>query len=118
VNWKPAIVVFAASACLAVASFAGAAHAGQFCSPFKQGHRTYHWETLGTGWTCGSAKRWIAKLIPDRVHVTSKNVPLKNGPRGYHCNATPGSSGGHATNGECFTGTLAHPKSGFAWTSY
>jgi hypothetical protein len=117
-KWKLATVVVATAACLAVASIAGAAPTGQFCSPFKQGKRTYHWQTLGTGWTCGSARRWIAKLIRDRVHVTSKNVPLKNGPRGYHCNATPGSSGGHATSGECFTGKLAFPKSGFAWTSY
>ena len=80
------------------------------CSPFKQGGRTYRSETLGTGWTCASAKAWIVKLIGDRVHIVSKSVPLTNGPRGYHCAADPTSEGGHATAGHCIKGTIAFPQ--------
>ena len=82
---------------------------------FKQGGRTYRSETIGTGWTCASAKAWIVKLIGDRVHIVSKSVPLTNGPRGYHCAADPTSEGGHATAGHCIKGTIAFPRSGFAW---
>jgi len=115
-NRKLATLVVVASVCLAAASTVGAAPAGQLCRSFKQGGRSYHWETLGTGWTCASAKPWVVKLSNDRVHVGSTNVPLTNGPRGYHCSANPFSRGGRATAGQCFKGTLAFPKSGFAWT--
>jgi hypothetical protein len=104
-----------ASACLAAASTAGAVGTGKVCPTFKQGRLTFHPETLGTGWTCESAKPWIVKLIGDRVHVGSRNVPLTNGPGGYHCLATPLSRSGHATSGACFKGTIAFPRSGFAW---
>lgn len=114
---KPATLVVVASACLAAASVAGAAPAGQVCPQFKHGKRTYRYLTVGTGWTCGSAKRWIVKLSKDRVHAVSTNVRLGNGPRGYHCFATPFSSGGRATAGACIKGTVAYPKSGFSWTS-
>lgn len=105
----------AASACLATATTAGATTTGKVCSTFKQGGRTYRAETLGTGWTCASAKAWIVKLIGDRVHIVSKSVPLTNGPRGYHCAADPTSEGSHATAGHCIKGTIAFPQSGFAW---
>jgi hypothetical protein len=110
-------LVVVASACLATASTAGAAGAGAVCPTFKQGRLTFHPETLGTGWTCSSAKPWIVKLIADPVHVGSRNVPLTNGPRGYHCLATPFRQGGHATSGACFKGTIAFPGSGFAWVT-
>jgi hypothetical protein len=112
------LVVFgavAASVCLATATNAGSATTGKVCSPFKQGGRTYRSETIGTGWTCASAKPWIVKLIGDRVHVVNQSVPLTNGPRGYHCAADPTSEGGHATAGHCIKGTIAFPRSGFAW---
>ena len=100
---------------LVAASVAGAAHAGQVCPSFKHNGRTYNWETVGTGWSCASAKPWVVKLSGDRVHVGTKNVPLSNGPRGYHCYATLFSHGGRATSGTCFKGTVAFPGSGFAW---
>jgi hypothetical protein len=105
----------AASVCLATATNAGAAPAAKVCASFRQGGRTYRSETLGTGWTCASAKAWIVKLIGDRVHISAKSVPLTNGPRGYHCAADPTSKGGHATAGHCIKGTIAFPQSGFAW---
>jgi len=49
-----------------------------------------------TGWTCASTKPWIVKLSSDRVHVGIAN---------------------RATAGQCFKGTLAFPRSGFAWTA-
>jgi hypothetical protein len=118
-NRKVALLVVvgavAASECLATSPSAGAAHTAKVCANFKQGGRTYRSETLGTGWTCASAKAWIVKLIGDRVHIVSKSVPLTNGPRGYHCAADPTSAGGHATAGHCIKGTIAFPQSGFAW---
>lgn len=113
---KLATLIVVASACLAAAS-TDASGAGQLCATFKQGRLTYHSQTLGSGWTCASAKSWIVKLIGDRVPIASKNVPLTNGPSGYHCLATPFSRGGHATSGACFKGTIAFPGSGFAWNT-
>jgi len=110
-----AVAAVSASVCLATTTNAGAASTGKVCSPFKHGGRTYRSETLGTGWTCASAKAWIVKLIGDRFHTVSKSVPLTNGPRGYHCAADPTSQGGHATAGHCIKGTIAFPGSGFAW---
>ena len=92
-----------------------AAPTAQVCGPFRQGGLTFKSFTLGTRWTCSSAKSWIIKLSADKVHVTTRNVPLSNGPRGYHCLATVGSKGGRATNGTCFTGTITFPGNGFAW---
>jgi hypothetical protein len=115
-NRKLAVLVALASLSLVVASPTGAARAGQICPSFKQHGLKYVSETLGTGWTCKSAKKWIKKLSGDRVGVVSTNVKLKNGPRGYHCFANPLSRGGRATAGDCIKGTIAYPKSGFAWT--
>jgi hypothetical protein len=108
-----AILVVACVAAVA-ASTAGAARAGRVCPTFHQGGTAYHPETLGTGWTCASAKSWIVKLIGDRVTFTGKNIPLKNGPAGLHCLAD-NSLRGHASSGACFKGTIAFPGSGFAW---
>jgi hypothetical protein len=112
---KLVALLVVASACLAAASTAGAARDGQVCQSFKLRGLTFKWETVGSGWTCSSAKPWIVKLSADRVHVTGTNVPLANGPRGYHCVATPFSRGGRATGGACLKGTFAFPKSGFSW---
>ena len=110
-----AVGAVATSLCLVAVTTAGAARTGQVCPSFKQGGRTYRFETLGTGWTCAAAKAWIVKLIGDRVHIVSKSVPLTNGPRGYHCAADPTSQGGRATAGHCIKGTIAFPQKGFAW---
>ena len=114
-NRKLTTLVVVALGCLAAASTVGAARAGQLCPSFKQNGGSYHWETVGTGWTCASAKPWVVKLSSDHVRKSTANVPLTNGPRGYHCYATPFSRGGRATSGTCFKGTIAFPKSGFAW---
>jgi hypothetical protein len=114
-NSKLTALAVVASLCLATASTVGAARAGQLCPSFKQGGHSYHSETLGTGWTCASAKTWIVKLSGDHVQVANANVPLTNGPRGYHCSANPASRGGRATAGQCFKGTVAFPGPGFAW---
>ena len=112
-----ALLAVIATACLAAASTAGASRAAAVCPSFKQGGKSFFLETLGNSWTCSSAKAWAVKLIGDKVAaVVTSNTPLKNGPRGYHCFANPGSHG-HATDGTCFTGTIAFPKSGFAWTA-
>lgn len=114
---KLGVLAVVAAASLAAASTAGAAGAGQVCPTFKHRGKTYQVETLGTGWTCGSAKTWIVKLSGDHVARTvTTNVKLANGPRRYHCLATPFSSGGRATAGMCIKGSIAYPKSGFAWT--
>lgn len=114
-NRKLALLVVAAALSLLAASTAGAARTGQICRSFKLGGHAYTWETIGTSWTCGSAKPWIVKLIGDRVPPGSRNVPLTNGPRGYHCLSTPFRRGGHATAGACFKGTIAFPITGFSW---
>jgi hypothetical protein len=113
---KLGVLAVVALVALAAASTGGARSAGKICPKFKQARITYESQTVGTGWTCGAAKSWIARLSLDRVpkNVT-KNIPLTNGPRGYHCLATPLSRGGHATAGTCIKGTIAYPKSGFAW---
>ncbi len=67
-NRKLAALVVVASLCLAAASTAGAARAAAVCPSFKQGGRTYQWETLGSSWTCKSAKAWVVKLIGDPIH--------------------------------------------------
>ncbi len=114
-NRKLAASISVVALCLITASTVGAARAGQLCRPFKQGGRSYSWETIGTGWTCSSAKPWVVKLIGDRIRTANANNPLTNGPRGLRCTANPLSRGGHATAGQCIKGTLAFPQSGFAW---
>ena len=111
-----AALVVVSATCLVVVATSGASRAGELCPTFKQGSVTYRSQTVGTSWSCANAKSWIVKLIKDRAHVVSKNLPLKNGPRGLHCWAVAGSQG-HATSGTCIAGTLAFPKSGFAWFS-
>lgn len=109
-----AVLAVIAVACLAAASTAGARSSGRLCPVFKKSGKSFTLQTVGTAWSCGSAKGWAVKLIGDKVNAVSRNVPLKNGPSGYHCFAEPGSHG-RATNGACIKGTIAFPKSGFAW---
>jgi len=103
---------------LATASTGTAADAGKLCAKFSQNRITYQSQTVGSSWSCAAAKSWIMKLSLDRVPKSfTKNLPLTNGPRGYHCFAEPGSRRGHATSGVCVKGTIAFPRSGFAWYS-
>jgi hypothetical protein len=107
-----AVTVLAAS--LVAASTLRAAPAGAVCPAFSKHGLKYQWETVGTGFTCKSAKRWLLKLIKDRVPATGGEVALHNGPNGYHCYATLVTK--HlASGGLCYKGTLAYPKSGFTW---
>lgn len=109
-----ALVVVSAAAALAAGSFAHGATAGQLCPSFSKSGLTYQWETVGTGWTCTSAKPWIVKLSGDRVAAVAGKVTLKNGPSGFKCYASL-THKGRASGGLCFKGTLAFPKSGFTW---
>ena len=86
----------------------------QVCSSFKLSGRTISYETLGHSWSCSSAKKWVVKLAADKVAISDKNIPLKNGPSGYHCFAEPAQTN-RAVQGTCFTGTIAFPGTGFAW---
>lgn len=106
-------VLLALGAALAAAS-ARAAPTGQICASFSHGGLTYHWETVGTGWTCSSAKPWVVKLSGDRVGAAAGSIKLTNGPKGYHCYASLAHKG-YASGGLCYAGTLAYPKSGFTW---
>jgi hypothetical protein len=108
-------VVISTTAILANGAAVQAAPAAQICGSFKEGGLTFKSFTLGTRWTCSSAKSWIIKLSADKVQTTTHNVALTNGPHGYHCLATTGSRGGRATAGTCFTGTVKFPGNGFAW---
>ncbi len=108
------LVVAAAAAALAGATTSHAASTGQLCPTFKEGGLKVQWETAGTGWSCSSAKKWVVKLMHDHVKAAAGNVPLKNGPRSYHCFAVTVKKG-LVSGGLCYLGTLAYPKSGFTW---
>ena len=115
-NRMLALLAAIVAATLTVASTADARSAAQVCPSFNQGGKSFFLETIGSSWSCSSAKSWAVKLIGDKVPRTvTKDIPLTNGPSGYHCFANPGSHV-HATDGTCFKGTIAFPKSGFAWT--
>ena len=110
---RVALVLIAIAAAL-VASTAVQAGRPQVCKPFTQSGIKISYETIGTAWTCSSAKTWIVKLAADKVGGAEANIPLKNGPHGYHCFAFPRKQP-LALDGTCFTGTLAYPGTGFAW---
>jgi hypothetical protein len=110
-----AAIVAIAAIGVPIATAATASAAAQVCPTFSASGLKYQWETVGTGFTCGNAKHWVTKLIKDPVADTSSGkVALTNGPKGYHCYATDDEKG-HASAGTCYKGTLAFPKSGFAW---
>src|SRR5579862_4414771 len=73
---------------LVATSEVSARPAGQLCPTFSKSGLKYDWETVGTGFTCQSAKVWLVKLIADRVAPTLGKVALHNGPVGLHCYAT------------------------------
>jgi len=102
-------MLIAVGAAVAAASVGGAAPTGVVCGSMKVSHTTIHYETLGNG--------WIVKLAADHVAPSNHNVPLKNGPRGYHCVATPRTQK-FAVSGACFKGTIRFPRSGFGWINF
>jgi hypothetical protein len=109
------VLALSVTAALVIGNAVRAAPSAAVCRAFKQGSKTFDSETLGNGWTCASAERWIVKLSKDPIKASTKNIVLTNGPKGYHCYAEPTSKGGHATDGTCITGTIAFPGKGFAW---
>ena len=107
-------ILIALGAALAAASGGAAAPTAAVCGSLKVSRVKINYETLA-GWTCSSAKTWIVKLAADHVAPSNHNVRLTNGPRGYHCFATPLRRGSWARSGTCFTGTITFPGKGFAW---
>ncbi len=115
--------LFASAAVVAIAAVgipmvtAGTASAAAaVCPTLSASGSKYTWETVGTGFTCGNAKHWVVKLTKDRVDTSSGKVALTNGPKGYHCYAVSDKKG-VASDGQCYKGTAAFPKSGFAWSA-
>jgi hypothetical protein len=109
-----AVFASAVAAFVVAASVASATRAGAICPAFSKGGLKYQWETVGTGFTCKSAKPWVVRLSSDRVKSIAGRVPLHNGPAHFHCFAT-GDLKGHASGGLCYKNTLAYPGSGFTW---
>jgi hypothetical protein len=109
-----AVLSLRATALLVATSAVPASAAGKVCPSFSQSGVKYFTETVGSGFTCSTAKTWVQKLSKDSADTTSGKVALTNGPKGYHCVATDDAKG-LATVGACFKGTLAFPKSGFLW---
>jgi hypothetical protein len=103
---------------LPVAMGAGAADAvprkAEVCASFTKNGTTFRWSTVGTGFTCASAKAMVEKLSSEHFSQTGKQVKLTGGPKHYHCVGTTDENG-RATVGACYLGTLAFPKSGFQW---
>ena len=107
------VAAFVATMLIATSNVPASA-AAQVCPKFTKSGLTYTWETVGTGFTCGSAKKLVTKLSSDHADTSKGKVALTNGPKGYHCFATSDTSG-LASGGLCYKGTLAFPKSGFTW---
>jgi hypothetical protein len=84
------------------------------CKPFTKDGVKIQWSTVGTGFTCASAKATVMKLSSEHFTPTDKKVKLTGGPKGYHCFGTPDHTG-RTTIGACYLGTVAFPKSGFQW---
>jgi hypothetical protein len=111
-----AVLAIAATAALATGSVVRAAPAGKICPSFSKSGKTYHWTTVGTGWTCASAKPWVVKLSGERARKAADGrYPLANAPKGYHCFSSFQDKRGYAIGGACYLGTLAYPRSGFQW---
>jgi hypothetical protein len=110
-----AIVAIATIGIPVVAAGSASAKAA-VCPTLSASGSKYTWETVGTGFTCANAKHWVLKLIKDPVDTSSGKVALTNGPKGYHCYAVSDTKG-VASDGQCYKGTAAFPKSGFAWSS-
>ena len=109
-----AVLAIVAATMLGATSNVRATAAGKVCPSFSNSGLKYFSETVGSGFTCSTAKTWVLKLIKDPADTTAGKVALHNGPKGYHCVATQDSKG-LASVGACYKGTLAFPKSGFLW---
>lgn len=91
-------------------------HGRKWHAPF--GSRTgtrYQWSVIGRSWTCKTAKPWVLKLVKVHPAPAEGLIPLKGGPKGYHCYATQLDKAGYAFFGVCFKGTFKYPGTGFQW---
>jgi hypothetical protein len=88
-----AVLALVATAVLGATSEVSAAAAGKVCPSFSKSGLKYFSETVGSGFTCKTAKKWVRKLSKDPVDTTAGRVVLHNGPKGYHCVATADAKG-------------------------
>jgi hypothetical protein len=109
-----ALCIAALPAVATVAAADAVPRAAAVCPSLKSAGVTLNWSVVGSGFTCGSAKKWVVKLTSEHFSDVGKPVTLTNGPKGYHCKGTTNDSG-RATIGSCYLGTVQHPKSGFQW---
>jgi hypothetical protein len=129
-RWHPflAAVVAAgllsAAASAATGAFAPRKPCGSITGPrwtFLKGPETgtkYTVVAIGP-YGCAAAKKWVAKLVTDKVKnrtssLVNNNV-LSNGPKGYAC-AAHSSKEGRAFSGACGKGPKLNPTSGFTWS--
>jgi hypothetical protein len=107
-------IVVAATVVMFFAAAPASAHrTGQTCPTFSGSGLKYLVITYKST-TCATAKAWLPKLIADKDPKAYGSFPLHNGPKGDTCVAVRALSG-RAAQGECYTGTLAFPHSGFQW---
>ena len=119
---KRALLITFVSLCLTMISGIGTVTSAEaavprkaaVCPSFTTVGTTIQWSVVGSGWTCGSAKKWVSKLVQENVTKADPKVTFTNGPKGYHCQGAADDTG-HVTAGACYKGTLAHPTSGFQW---
>jgi hypothetical protein len=109
-----AVLALVATAVVAGASGTPAAAAGKVCPSFSSSGLKYFSETVGSGFSCDTAKTSVLKFSKEHVDTTAGRATLPNGPKGYHCVATDDAKG-RTSAGACYKGTLAFPKAGFLW---
>lgn len=109
-----ALLLVALPTVASVAAAGAVPSAAQVCSTLTVNGKSFKWSTVGTGFTCGSAKKYVAKLSDEHFPQKGKSVKLTGGPKGYHCTGFTDDTG-RATVGACYLGTVAFPKSGFQW---
>jgi hypothetical protein len=112
------VLVTLCLAALPIITTVASAHAvptkAEVCPDFTKAGVTFHWSTVGTGFTCSSAKKYVVKLSSEHFPQSDGQVKLTGGPKSYHCLGTIDKNG-RATVGACYLGTVAFPKSGFQW---
>ena len=103
------VAIFGAGA----ATGARASGTAAVCKSFSaSGLKKVEWSVIGNV-TCAKAKPWLVKILAYHGKPDVK-VVLKNGPKGFKCQATTDGKG-RPSAGACYTGTVAFPKNGFQW---
>src|SRR3954454_24827694 len=116
---KRVLLVAIAFLCLAVVpavadtTSASAAVPGKaaVCPSLTSAGVKVQWSVVGSGWTCTSAKKWVAKLVGEKHNTSATKVTFTDGPKSYTCSGAADKTG-HVTAGACYKGTAAHPTSG------